>query len=103
MAKQIGSGSTFTPLIDVSVHYQVVGDLDEALKDTGLSAHFIVWRLLLELDLAGAPFGITNHDFEISTGSEQVHFVGSYKVEKDNSDISFKISLISASPKILRT
>lgn len=94
MAKQIRSESTSPPSIEVSVQYQAISGLDEALRNTGLSAHFIVWRLLLELDLAGAHHGDTYHDFEILTGTRLFRFVGSYRIEKDDPDISFRISLI---------
>jgi hypothetical protein len=80
--------------IEVCVQYHTIGNLEEALRTTGLSAYFIVWRLLMELDAAGAPYGVTNHDFEIWRGTEQFHFVGSYRVEKNVPDIRFKISLV---------
>jgi hypothetical protein len=86
--------STPSPSVEVCVQYHAVGDLEEALSEIGLSAYFIVWRLLMELDAAGAPYGVTNHDFEIWRGTEQFHFVGSYSVEKNVPDIRFKISLV---------
>jgi hypothetical protein len=91
------TGRSVGPSIDVFVQYQTLGNWDDALEGHDLTAYFIVWRLLLELDQAGASAGISTHDFEIWRGSEVFHFVVAYEVQKQEMDIRLKVSLIRGS------